>query len=43
VTHTDAGRLAGPTLFWQSGGVTFRLEGVASRDDALAIASSVPS
>jgi hypothetical protein len=43
VTHTDAGRLAGPTLFWQSGAVTFRLEGVASRDEAVAVASSVAS
>jgi RNA polymerase sigma factor (sigma-70 family) len=41
VTHTETGRIAGPTLLWQSNGVTFRLEGIASPDNAIAVASSV--
>lgn len=39
--HTETARTAGPTLVWQHGGVTLRLEGVASKDDALRIAGSV--
>jgi RNA polymerase sigma factor (sigma-70 family) len=41
VAHTETGRMAGPTLLWQSDGVTFRLEGYASREDAIAVASSI--
>jgi hypothetical protein len=33
-------RLAGNTLLWEQGGVTFRLEAQLSRDDALGIATS---
>ena len=33
-------RLAGNTLLWEQGGVTFRLEAQLSRDDALRIAAS---
>ena len=40
MAHTETGRMAGPTLLWQSNSVTFRLEGFASRDDAIAVASS---
>lgn len=36
----EQSRLAGPTLVWESAGTTLRLEGVADRDQALAIASS---
>lgn len=39
--HTEAARLAGPTLIWESGGVTYRLEGVAFAEEALAVAASV--
>ena len=33
-------RLAGNTLLWEQGGVTFRLEAQVSRDDALRIATT---
>lgn len=36
----EQSRLAGPTLVWESAGTTLRLEGVADRDQALAIAAS---
>ncbi|GAA1770364.1 sigma-70 family RNA polymerase sigma factor [Luedemannella helvata] len=39
--HTESARLAGPTLIWQVGMVTYRLEGVASLDEARAVAGSV--
>jgi hypothetical protein len=41
VTHQETARLAGPTLVWASGAVTFRLEGVATLDEALRVARSV--
>jgi RNA polymerase sigma factor (sigma-70 family) len=41
IVHTETSRLAGPTLIWQSGPVTYRLEGVATLRDAVAIANSV--
>ncbi len=48
-TYRDAGgrvgeeriRLAGNTLLWERGGVTFRLESALSRDEALRIAASL--
>jgi hypothetical protein len=40
VEHTAAARLAGPTLIWSSGTVTYRLEGLATRDQAVAVARS---
>jgi hypothetical protein len=36
-------RLAGNVLLWEQDGVTLRLESALSRDDALAIAESVPA
>jgi hypothetical protein len=39
--HTATARLAAPTLIWQSGKVTYRLEGMSTLDDALAAARSV--
>jgi RNA polymerase sigma factor (sigma-70 family) len=41
VTRAETGRLAGPTLIWQSGPVTFRLEGMVTVSDAVAVADSV--
>ena len=39
--RTEASRLAGPTLIWQSGQVTCRLEGIGSLAEARAVAMSV--
>ncbi|WP_433362731.1 hypothetical protein ACQPZX_30840 [Actinoplanes sp. CA-142083] len=41
VEHTETARLAGPTLIWEAGGVTYRLEGVATMEEAKAAALSV--
>lgn len=41
VVHTATSRLAGPTLIWQSGAVTYRLEGISAPDEALAVARSI--
>ena len=41
VERTATARLAGPTLIWTSGEVTYRLEGVPTLDEARSIASSV--
>ena len=38
--RVEPARLAGSTLIWVSGGVTLRLEGVATREEAVAIAES---
>lgn len=37
----DRGWLAGPTLLWEVGEVTMRLEGITDRDRAIAIAESI--
>ena len=39
--QTATARLAGPTLIWTAGNVTYRLEGVPTVDEALAIARSM--
>ncbi|MFC7484712.1 sigma factor-like helix-turn-helix DNA-binding protein [Luedemannella flava] len=39
--HTEAARLAGPTLVWQVGRVAYRLEGLTSPEDAVAVAATV--
>ena len=39
--HTETARLAGPTLVWSDGRVTYRLEGVSDFTEAVAIAASV--
>jgi hypothetical protein len=41
VEHTGTARLAGPTLIWTTGEVTYRLEGVAELDRAREIALSL--
>lgn len=41
VGHTEPSRIAGPTLIWQDGPVTLRLEGVDDERRALQIARSV--
>ena len=41
VSHTETARLAGPTLVWSDGRVTYRLEGVSDFTEAVAIAASV--
>jgi hypothetical protein len=41
VTRTETARLAGATLVWQGTGVTYRLEGRLTQDEAMAIAGSV--
>lgn len=41
VEHTATARLAGPTLIWQSGAVTYRLEGISAQEEALAVARSI--
>lgn len=38
--RTETTRTAGPTLLWQRGPVTYRLEGIADHDQALAIATA---
>lgn len=37
----ESGRLAGNTLLWEEGGVTFRLESSLSREEALRVAESL--
>lgn len=41
VTHQETARLAGPTLVWESGRVTYRLEGVVTLARATRVAESV--
>jgi hypothetical protein len=41
VTQTATGRLAGPTLIWSGGNVTYRLEGLAALSEARTIAESM--
>jgi hypothetical protein len=41
VTHHETARLTGPTLLWTAGGVSYRLEGLSTVDDAVAVAASV--
>jgi hypothetical protein len=41
VERTATARLAGPTLIWSAGQVTYRLEGLATREEALKVARSV--
>jgi hypothetical protein len=40
VQRVESARLAGPTLIWMDGTASFRLEGVATRDEAVRIAES---
>ena len=40
-TRTETTRLSGPCLVWEAGDVTFRLEGVASQQEALRIVTSM--
>jgi hypothetical protein len=39
--RVETARLAGPTLIWTDGAASYRLEGVANRDEALRIAESL--
>jgi hypothetical protein len=41
VRHEETARLAGPTLIWSNGRVSYRLEGVATLAEAVAIAGSL--
>jgi hypothetical protein len=41
VTHEETSRMAGSTLVWNDGAVTYRLEGALSLEEATAIAVSV--
>jgi hypothetical protein len=41
VTRTETARLAGPTLIWATGSVTYRLEGLPTLEEALVVARSV--
>lgn len=41
VERTATGRLAGPTLIWSTETVVFRLEGLATLDEAMAVAQSM--
>jgi hypothetical protein len=41
VERTATARLAGPTLIWSAGDVTYRLEGLASQEEAVKVARSV--
>ena len=41
VERTATTRLAGPTLVWQSGAVTYRLEGLPTKEEAVEVARSV--
>jgi len=41
VERTATARLAGPTLIWSAGDVTYRLEGLATQDEAVKVARSV--
>jgi hypothetical protein len=40
--RVETARTAGPTLAWEAGAVTYRLEGVADKNEAVAIAESLP-
>jgi hypothetical protein len=40
-THRETARLAGPTLIWADGHLTYRLEGPYPVDEALAVANSL--
>jgi len=39
--QTETARMSGPCLVWPAGAVTYRLEGVTSKDEAIQIARSV--
>ena len=39
--HPATIRVAGPTLLWQNGSVAYRIEGLASADEAVAVAESI--
>lgn len=39
--HEESARLAAKTLIWESGGVTYRVEGELTREEAVAIAESM--
>jgi hypothetical protein len=41
VERTETARLAAPTLIWATGGVTYRLEGLATLAEAEAVALSM--
>jgi len=41
VPRTGTARLAGPALIWSSGAVTYRLEGIVTLEEAIAVARSV--
>lgn len=41
VARTETARLAGPTLIWVTGNVTYRLEGLTTLEEALTVARSV--
>ncbi|MEU4163387.1 hypothetical protein [Actinoplanes sp. NPDC026670] len=41
VERTETARLAGPTLIWTTGTVTYRLEGIPTLEEAIAVARSV--
>jgi hypothetical protein len=41
IERTETARLAGPTLIWSSGPVTYRLEGVPAKDEATTVARSL--
>ena len=39
--HTGTARLAGPTLIWSGGGVSYRLEGLTEMEEARTVAASL--
>jgi hypothetical protein len=41
VSRDETARLSGPTLVWQHEGVTYRLEGIADREQAITVAQSL--
>ena len=41
VPRTGTARLAGPALIWSTGAVTYRLEGIVTLEEAIAVARSV--
>ncbi|MDI6097183.1 hypothetical protein QLQ12_00985 [Actinoplanes sp. NEAU-A12] len=41
VERTETARLAGPALIWTTGPVTYRLEGIVTLEEAIAVATSV--
>jgi hypothetical protein len=41
IVHEDEMRLAGNVLLWESGGITYRLEGDVDRDEALRLAKEL--